>query len=172
MMDAESEDRSTRERILASAERLFAERAFDRTSTARIADDANVPHGLIFYYFKTKMDLLLAATEGYASAVIAELELPTPDGGDLCYAVSDLWDRLATVLGHPNAVSRILFQELSVHPAASGHDGARLPEHDAAARLLAITAAIAPLLGEPGHSPMVPESVATVITQGIAGRIS
>ena len=44
---------SAQERILAAAEKLFAERGFDRTSTARIATEAGVPHGLIFYHFKT-----------------------------------------------------------------------------------------------------------------------
>jgi len=50
----------TRERILDVAERLFAEKGFDGTSTARLADEAGVPQGLIFYYFKTKPEILLA----------------------------------------------------------------------------------------------------------------
>ena len=50
-------DRTARGRILAAAERLFAERGFDHTSTALIAAEARVPQGLIFYHFKTKMEL-------------------------------------------------------------------------------------------------------------------
>ncbi|HEU4757810.1 MAG TPA: helix-turn-helix domain-containing protein, partial [Agromyces sp.] len=38
--------------------RLFADRGFDATPTAAIADAAEVPKGLLFYYFPTKTDLL------------------------------------------------------------------------------------------------------------------
>jgi len=37
-------DLPARDRILAAAERLFAEGGFDKTSTARIAAEAGVPH--------------------------------------------------------------------------------------------------------------------------------
>lgn len=47
-----------RTRILDAAERLFADRGFDATPTAAIADAADVPKGLLFYYFPTKTDLL------------------------------------------------------------------------------------------------------------------
>src|SRR6266849_6174466 len=56
-MGGEQTDRTARGRILAAAERLFAERGFDHTPTALIAAEARVPQGLIFYHFKTKMDL-------------------------------------------------------------------------------------------------------------------
>ena len=51
---------SKREVIMETAERLFAERGYDGTSTARIAHEAGVPSGLVFYHFATKLDLLLA----------------------------------------------------------------------------------------------------------------
>lgn len=49
-----------RTRILDAAEQLFAERGFDATPTAAIADLASVPKGLLFYYFPSKTDLLRA----------------------------------------------------------------------------------------------------------------
>lgn len=49
-----------RERIMDAAQRLFAERGYDATSTAKIAAAADVPSGLVFYYFATKRDLLMA----------------------------------------------------------------------------------------------------------------
>ncbi|WP_427892746.1 TetR/AcrR family transcriptional regulator [Kribbella sp. GL6] len=53
--------RSTkRQVIIETAERLFAEHGYDATSTARIAAEAGVPSGLVFYHFATKLDLLLA----------------------------------------------------------------------------------------------------------------
>ena len=50
-----------RERILASARQLFAQHGFEATSTKDIAAHADVPSGLVFYYFETK-DALIEAT--------------------------------------------------------------------------------------------------------------
>ena len=41
-------------------EQLFAERGFDATPTSTIAAQAEVPKGLLFYYFPTKKSLLAA----------------------------------------------------------------------------------------------------------------
>ena len=60
-MTAQAAARSTkRQAIIETAERLFAEHGYDATSTARIAHEAGVPSGLVFYHFATKLDLLLA----------------------------------------------------------------------------------------------------------------
>ncbi|MEU4191941.1 helix-turn-helix domain-containing protein [Kribbella sp. NPDC026611] len=59
---------SKRQLIVETAERLFAEYGYDATSTARIAHEAGVPSGLVFYHFATKLDLLLAIVQ----------ERPTP----------------------------------------------------------------------------------------------
>lgn len=48
----------TRERILDAAQHLFAVHGFDATATKTIAQRAEVPNGLIFYYFPTKKALL------------------------------------------------------------------------------------------------------------------
>ena len=60
-MTAHAHARHTkRQLIIETAERLFAEHGYDATSTARIAHEAGVPSGLVFYHFATKLDLLLA----------------------------------------------------------------------------------------------------------------
>lgn len=114
------EDLSARDRILEAAERLFAERGFDRTSTARIAAAASVPHGLIFYHFKTKMDLLLAVVRDREVLALDSLLLPAAAAADasadLARAVADLWQHLSAALGRPSIVRRIIFQELAAHP--------------------------------------------------------
>jgi len=227
------EDRSGRERILAAAEKLFAERGFDRTSTARIAAEASVPHGLIFYHFKTKMDLLLAVIRDDRLTALDDLLPPLAAGPDLHEAVADLWRRLSSVLGEPSAVRRIMIQELAAHPeirqralelhgrivaivsrylaqasqagspawavrpgseaqpgpetlpgaeaqpgpgalpgaeTLPGAEAQPAPEHVAAARLLTITAGMAPLLGEPSLTLVPPEALATLITDGLRTR--
>jgi AcrR family transcriptional regulator len=183
------DDLSARTRILDAAERLFAERGFDRTSTARIATEAAVPHGLIFYHFKTKMDLLLAVVRDSEVMVLDDLFPPTEAGTDLRQAVAGIWRQMSAALGQPSTVRRIIFQEIAAHPevrlralelqdqistvvgqhlaCASGHAGRPLPEHETAARLLTIAAGMAPLLEEPGQARIDPDTVAALIADGI-----
>lgn len=47
-----------RERILDASIRLFSEKGFDATRVNEIADDARVNKALIYYYFKSKEDIL------------------------------------------------------------------------------------------------------------------
>lgn len=188
--DLVASDVPARSRILAAAESLFAERGFDHTSTARIAAEAGVPHGLIFYHFKTKMDLLLALIRDDRVTALDDLLPALGTGTDLHQAVIELWIRLATLLGQPSAVHKIIMQELTAHPEVrqramelhnqivaivshhlaeasrpAGHPG---PEHEAAARLLTIAAGMAPLLGEPSLTLIRPEALATLLSNGLA----
>ena len=185
----ETADQSARDRILEAAERLFAERGFDRTSTASIAAAASVPHGLIFYHFKTKMDLLLAVVRDRGAFGLDELLPPPTPGADLTQAVAETWAHLSAALGRPSIVRRIIFQELAAHPevrqraldlhdqisvvvtnhlaSISGHDGEPGPEHEAAARLLTIAAGMVPLLGEPGKDRLDTRAVAALIAGGL-----
>ena len=57
-MQETADPAQARTRILDAAAALFAEHGFDGTSTARIARTAEVPKGLLFYYFATKPDIL------------------------------------------------------------------------------------------------------------------
>jgi len=182
-------DPSTRDRILAAAELLFAEHGFDRTSTARIAAAASVPHGLIFYYFKTKMDLLLAVVRDRGGLALDDL-VPAPrPGADLPQAIAHLWEHLSAALGRPSIVRRIIFQELAAHSEVrqralelhdqisavvsqhlaclSGQAGQPRPEHEAAARLITIAVGMAPLLGESGNDRLDGNAVAALIAGGL-----
>lgn len=55
------EDR--REQIIDAAMRVFAEKGFARATNRDIAHEAGITSGLIYYYFKSKEDLLRAALE-------------------------------------------------------------------------------------------------------------
>ena len=63
-----------RQRILEAARKLIAKHGFEATSTKAIASDARVPSGLVFYYFKTKDDLIEAIFDEAPHAVQAALE--------------------------------------------------------------------------------------------------
>ena len=183
------DDLSARERILATAERLFAERGFDRTSTASIAAAAGVPHGLIFYHFKTKMDLLLAVIRDDRLAALDDVVPPLVPGEDLTTAVAALWERLSCVLGEPSAIRRIILQEAGAHPeiqaraleyqnrissmvasylGRASDTGQPGPRHEAAARLLTITAGMAPLAGETSATVIPAADLAALITTGLS----
>lgn len=51
----------TRQRIVESANRLFYHQGYNRTSFSDVVEAANVPRGNIYYYFKTKDEILQAA---------------------------------------------------------------------------------------------------------------
>lgn len=53
----------TRDRILASARELFADKGFDRTSIRAIATAAGVDSALVHHYFGTKQQLFAAAID-------------------------------------------------------------------------------------------------------------
>ncbi len=101
--------------ILDAAERLFAERGFDATPTAAIAELAGVPKGLLFYYFPTKPDLLRAL-------VVERLDLDSVDtsaliaSGDPARTLLNVTRRLQE-LEEESAVRRVIvWREHRTHP--------------------------------------------------------
>ena len=54
-----------RERIIASAGRLFGEKGYHNTTTAEIAETAGVAAGTIYIYFSSKEELLVAVFEEF-----------------------------------------------------------------------------------------------------------
>ena len=58
-----------RDRLVASACRLFYEQGIERTTLADVAGAADVPLGNVYYYFKTKDDLVRAVVDTQVDAV-------------------------------------------------------------------------------------------------------
>lgn len=56
-------NQNKRERLIDSAAVLFHTKGFQATSLADIAKDADIPIGNVYYYFKTKEELALAAVD-------------------------------------------------------------------------------------------------------------
>jgi AcrR family transcriptional regulator len=54
----------TKEKIMAVAEQLFAEKGFNGTSIDKIARNAGVNKGLIYYHFKDKQDIVVSIFRG------------------------------------------------------------------------------------------------------------
>ena len=51
---------ATRDKLVAAARDVFAERGFAGTRMGDLADAAGVSHGTVYTYFDTKEDVLLA----------------------------------------------------------------------------------------------------------------
>jgi AcrR family transcriptional regulator len=66
-----------REQLLASGAQLLAERPYDEVSIEEIARAAGVSKGLLYHYFPTKKDFLIAALER-GQDELAELTAPDP----------------------------------------------------------------------------------------------
>jgi TetR/AcrR family transcriptional regulator, transcriptional repressor for nem operon len=71
-----------RARLVASASGLLHRNGVARTTLADIAKDADVPLGNVYYYFKTKDELIQAVIDAHAEHIRAALDVfeqqPTP----------------------------------------------------------------------------------------------
>jgi AcrR family transcriptional regulator len=58
-----------RERLIAAATRLVHQQGVERTTLADIAKAADVPPGNVYYYFKTKDDVIAAVIQAHAQQI-------------------------------------------------------------------------------------------------------
>lgn len=110
-----SDDPSARERILAAAEELFAEFGFDATPTSRIAARAEVPKGLVHYYFQRKPDLLAALVDRLPDEHIEPSGVVVP--GDVAASLRRLVAELDARLRASYLLSHLLWREADTHTA-------------------------------------------------------
>ncbi|HYH31811.1 MAG TPA: helix-turn-helix domain-containing protein [Pseudonocardia sp.] len=112
---AAPDEPGARERILVAAEELFAEAGFDATPTSRIAERAEVPKGLVHYYFKRKPDLLAALVERLPEERVDPDRVVVP--GDVAASLHRLVDALDRALDSSAVLSHLLWREADTHPA-------------------------------------------------------
>jgi TetR/AcrR family transcriptional regulator, transcriptional repressor for nem operon len=62
-----------RERLVAAATQLLHQQGIERTTLADIAKDADVPTGNVYYYFKTKDDVIAAVIEAHVKQIKTSL---------------------------------------------------------------------------------------------------
>ncbi|MEV0704539.1 TetR/AcrR family transcriptional regulator [Saccharopolyspora sp. NPDC050389] len=106
---------SARERILAAAGELFAEHGFDATPTSRIAERAEVPKGLIHYYFRRKQDLLTALVERLPEELVESDRVAVR--GDVAGSLRRLIGELDARLESSLLLSHLLWREADTHVA-------------------------------------------------------
>jgi AcrR family transcriptional regulator len=107
---------ATRERILDAAEQLFAHHGFDATPTARVAAEAGVPKGLLFYRFARKIDLLTALFAECMPAAMPHEAGEVVAAGDVTGSLLALLDRLEASRQRSSLVRTILWREADTHP--------------------------------------------------------
>jgi len=69
----------TRERLLDAARRLFAEKGYEHTTSAEIAEAAGVTERTLFRHFPSKSDLLLANFRQHGAALRAAMRAQPED---------------------------------------------------------------------------------------------
>jgi AcrR family transcriptional regulator len=74
MTDSASVAKGKRERLVESATELVHEQGVQRTTLAEVAERANIPAGNVYYYFKTKDDLVAAVIDSYVGQARVLLE--------------------------------------------------------------------------------------------------
>ena len=65
MTDSVAVTSDKRERLTESARALLHEQGVQRTTLAEVAERAGIPAGNVYYYFKTKDELVAAVVDGY-----------------------------------------------------------------------------------------------------------
>ncbi len=67
---------ATRDKLVAAARHVFAERGFAGTRMGDLADAAGVAHGTVYTYFDTKEDVLLAVLDSVRRDLHVAMTLP------------------------------------------------------------------------------------------------
>ena len=77
MTDSVQARAGKRERLIAAARQMVYQQGIEKTTLADIAAAAGIPLGNVYYYFKTKNDIVGAVVEshvGAASAMLSAIE--------------------------------------------------------------------------------------------------
>jgi AcrR family transcriptional regulator len=117
-----------RERLVESARSLIHEQGAHRTTLAHVAERAGVPLGNVYYYFKTKDDLVRAVLDGYAdeaAVLIASFERQRTPQARL-KALARSWVEMRDAVARHGCPMGSLCSELGKSEAALGEEGARV----------------------------------------------
>ncbi|HEY4458541.1 MAG TPA: TetR/AcrR family transcriptional regulator [Pseudonocardiaceae bacterium] len=117
-----------RERLLAAARSTFYEQGIERTTIADIASVADVPMGNVYYYFKTKAELVAAVIDLYKTSyesMIASVERRRTPKARLRALVAEWVDRRENLAAHGCPIGT-LCTELSKQADLLGPDAAAI----------------------------------------------
>ncbi|MBP0020449.1 MAG: TetR/AcrR family transcriptional regulator [Cyanobacteria bacterium SBLK] len=110
-----SAEEGTRTRILQAAQRLFARKGYDGTTTRDLASAANVAEGTLFRHFANKKAILVeVATRGWVE-ILTDLLTELSEMGSY-KAVAQVMRRRMTRMRESHDLMRVCFMEAQFHP--------------------------------------------------------
>jgi len=115
-----------RERLIAGARALFHEHGVHRTTLAEVAERADVPLGNVYYYFKTKDELVGAVLESYtqeAAQLLEQLERHRSPKARLKALVGN-WDSMRDAVADRGCPMGTLCSELDKVDGEAARDAA------------------------------------------------
>ena len=150
----ERKKRETREALTRTALELFAERGYDETTLAEIAEAAGVSTRTIFAYFPSKEDILFANTQAMCDALDHALA-ERPRGTD---ALTALRDFILSAAHEKTELDQKLGQLIARDATLASHKRARISQLQES-----LSAAIADDLGV-GPDDLRPQVAAASLT--------
>ena len=110
-----SAEEGTRARILQAAQRLFARKGYDGTTTRDLASAANVAEGTLFRHFANKKAILVeVATKGWVE-ILTDLLTELSEMGSY-KAVAQVMRRRMLRMQESHDLMRVCFMEAQFHP--------------------------------------------------------
>jgi AcrR family transcriptional regulator len=108
-------EKETKQRILQAAQRLFAIRGYDGTTTRDLASAAGVAEGTIFRHFDNKKAILIeVATQGWVE-ILTDLLTELSEMGSY-KAVAQVMRRRMMRMRENSDMMRVCFMEAQFHP--------------------------------------------------------
>lgn len=101
----------TRAKILIEAERLFSEKGFDATSVDEIAKKANVNKALIYYYFKSKDDILDALFSSAVKDIVSMIEEIFEDFSLEEREVERMFNLISDLISQKKEIIKVMYME-------------------------------------------------------------
>lgn len=150
----------TRERVAATALRLFAERGFEAVSVAEVARVAGVTEKTVFNHFATKEDLVYSGDQRFEAELVGAIGA-RPPGTPVAAAVAGfLLDRYAEFGGDPARQERqaVLARLVAASPALQARERRILARYAATLR-----EQVARELGVDGDDDLRPQVIAEAL---------
>jgi AcrR family transcriptional regulator len=101
-----------RERIVAAARALFAEKGFEATTTAEIANRADIGVGTLFLYYASKEDLLVRVFREDMDHVVDDAFASLPPGAPLLDELIHAYGALIELHERDRSLARAFVKEL------------------------------------------------------------
>src|SRR5438552_4692853 len=113
----------SRKQLMAAAIDCFARLGYQGTTIARIARDAGVTKGAVYYHFRDKEELLFETVKdrigGFEQHVLEKVT-PTPDALTRLREAVDACLFHATVSNHRRSIITLMIEALDTNPRLSG----------------------------------------------------